>query len=136
MPKSGDKFTVKLLNTHLKWGTYRYTSSREPIYGETYIPIPTKFAHKYNIFNSNKLGIDKLGVNIFEYFAFVNNKLHSTGMLKASGCSTAGDIYAKNLSGNGNLKILSPWIYYANICVGDYIEVLFTSSTQIQLRKI
>lgn len=136
MPKAGDRFIVQLSETHLKWGTFRFTSSREPIYGETYIPIPKNKAQQYNIFNSNKCIVDTLGVNIYNYSAYINNNKFSEGILKASGCSKAGDAYAKNLSGNGNLKMLSPWIYNAGILLGDYVEVLFASPTNIELRKV
>lgn len=136
MPKAGDRFIVQLSKTHLKWGTFRFTASREPIYGETYIPIPLNEARRCNIFNSNKCIIDTLGVNIYNYSAYINNTIFSKGVLKSSGCSTAGDIYAKNLSGNNNLKMLSPWIYHAGISVGDYVEVLFISPSEIEIRKL
>lgn len=134
MPVKGNCFVVKLKKTHIEWGTHRYTDSREPIYGETYIPIPSDVAYKFSIYNS-KLDGDDYGTNLYNYKAYIGNTVHSTGTLKAQG-SQCKPIYAKNLSGNNNLKMLSPWIYAAGIIVGDKVEILFTSSTDLELRKV
>ncbi|MDU2166722.1 MAG: hypothetical protein E7E24_00595 [Clostridium perfringens] len=66
MPVRGDSFTVSLGETHLNWGTHRYTNTRGIIYGEGYIPIPRGIARRIGIYNSNYTnGQDILGVNIF-----------------------------------------------------------------------
>lgn len=40
MANAGDGFEVVLSQSHVAWGTYRFTNSREPINGEGYIPLP------------------------------------------------------------------------------------------------
>jgi hypothetical protein len=53
MPKTGDKFITILKTSHLKWGSHRYTNSREIIYGEGYLHIPAYIAKNLFITNSN-----------------------------------------------------------------------------------
>ena len=129
MPKQGDQFIVELKETHIGWGTYRYTNSRPQIEGECYIPIPSLDAHRYGIYNSiHTQGIDILGQNIFnakstdDYF---------DGVVKASGNSQAGDHYAKNLSGRGNLRAFNYWFNQMNVTIGTRIKVEWTSPTDI-----
>lgn len=37
MPKKNDEYIVALGETHLGWGTHRYTNTREVIYQEGYL---------------------------------------------------------------------------------------------------
>ncbi len=53
MAKAGDSFIVELSQSHVAWGTYRFTNSREPISGEGYIPIPLRDARRLDLFNGN-----------------------------------------------------------------------------------
>ena len=53
MAKAVDQFIVELKETHLRWGTYRYTNSRDIISGEGYISIPSQYAKLYQLYNSN-----------------------------------------------------------------------------------
>ncbi len=46
MANAGDGFEVVLSQSHVAWGTYRFTNSREPINGEGYIPIPLNDARR------------------------------------------------------------------------------------------
>ncbi len=124
MPKKGDEYTVALGKTHLGWGTHRYTTTRDVIYEEGYLKIPKPVAEKFDIYMSNKVG-----VNIIYNFS-TNEKL------KASGCSTKGDIYAKNFAGNGDLKLLGKWFTHIKAKVGDEIKISFTSPTDIILSKV
>lgn len=130
MPKKGDEFIVKLGKTHLGWGTHRYTSTRDIIYEEGYLKIPKDVAVKFNIYMSNKTD-----ANIIYDFS-TNDKFYVNEKLKASGCSTRGDIYAKNLAGNGDLKLLGKWFTHIKAKVGDEIKISFTSPTDIILSKV
>ncbi|MBE6049165.1 MAG: hypothetical protein E7214_00495 [Clostridium sp.] len=132
MAQNGDSYTVRLKEPHLMWGTKRYTNSRKRIYGEGYLPIPAPYARKYNIFNSNH---SKTGIGYNEFYTSSADNFF-TGILKSSGCSEAGKIYAKNLHGSGDLKALGSWFEQVNADVGDYVEVKWTSPTNILLTHI
>lgn len=135
MPVAGNTFTVPIGATHLGWGSHRYTNSRPIIYHETYIPIPIDYARSFHIYNSNynpQHG-DVLGVNVFNYTSADGL---FCGQLKSSGCSSAGSVYAKNLSGNNNLKELDPWFTSWNAQVGDMVIVTWTSPTDIVIDHI
>lgn len=134
MAKAGDQFIVELRETHLGWGTHRYTYSRDIIKGEGYIPIPSDYANLFQLYNSNKTtGLDVLGVNIFN---FTTSDGFLSGILKSQGCSDRGSVYAKQFSVNDDLKALGTWYTYVNMQVGDKVEVRFTSPTDIVIRKI
>ena len=129
MQNQGNQFIVELTETHIGWGTHRHTNSRPQIEGECYIPIPSSVAHQFGIFNSNYTqGEDILGQNIFNakstdgYFG---------GVVKTSGNSQAGDPYAKNLSGQGNLRAFNDWFNQMNVTVGTKIKVEWISSNDI-----
>lgn len=129
MPQAGDCFTVTLKSTHIGWGTHRYSNSRPLITGECYIPIPAHCAHQYSIYNSNYTqGRDILGQNIFNA---QSTDGFFCGIVKTSGNSHAGDIYAKNLSGQGNLKAFNDWFNQMNVTVNTSIRVEWTSRTDI-----
>lgn len=131
MPKAGDSFVIVLKDTHMSWGTHRYTTTRDKIVGESYIPIPRAEAIKYGIYNSNKG--KGLGINQFKARSADGQY---KGIIKSGGSSRAGDIYAKNFSESGNLKGFSKWFDRASISVGDHIEVKWISSTDVLLTKI
>ncbi|HFI0025760.1 TPA: hypothetical protein ACGOVU_001349 [Streptococcus suis] len=129
MPNRGDQFTVKLGSTNIGWGTYRHTNSRPQITGECYIPIPSSQAHQYGIYNSNHTqGRDILGVNIFNAQSADG---YFNGIVKTSGSSQAGNIYAKNLSGQGNLKAFNDWFNHMGVTVGTSIIIEWISPTEI-----
>lgn len=134
MANAGNTFTITLKRAHLNWGTHRYTNTRGVVYGEGYIPIPRRYATRFNIVNSNATGgIDVLGQNIFKCTS-VDGIF--TGYLKAQGNSKAGDIFAKQFSANDDLKALGSWFAYINAQVGDRIIVTWTSSTDMTIEKI
>ena len=132
MRNRGDSFIVTLRNFHLNWGEDRYTHSRDRIPGEGYIPIPSNKARDFNIYNSNHIPTG-LGYNEF-------NATSTDGffedVLKSSGCSKAGDIYAKNLHGSGNLKALDDWFHHLDFIPGDQVEVRWISPTELTLEKL
>ena len=134
MAKAGDAYIVTLKKSHLEWGIHRYTSTRNPRYGEGYIPIYAKYAREYEVVNSN--GTDRqnvLGKNIFNC---TSSDGYFEGVVKAQGCRKAGDPYAKQFSGNKNLRALGEWFAMVNAEVGDTVEVRWTSETDIVITKL
>lgn len=130
MATSGDRFITTLKRAHLEWGSFRHTNSRGIIYGEGYLQIPAKEARRLNITNSNLVG----GNNVYicsSIDGYLNNIT-----LKSTGCNKAGDIYAKQFNGNGNLKLIGNWFRHINARVGDQIEILWITSNKIQIRKL
>jgi len=130
MPKKDDEYIVALGKTHLGWGTHRYTATRDVIYEEGYLKIPKPVAEKFDIYMSNKVG-----ANIIYNFS-TDDKFYTNEKLKASGCSTKGDVYAKNLAGDEDLKLLGKWFTHIKAKVGDEIKISFTSPTDIILTKV
>lgn len=132
MPRQGDSYTIPLGPAHLGWGEHRYTDTRERVAGEGYIPIPKEHAQAYGIYNSNQCGgQDVLGVNIYNCRSedgFFN------GQLKAQGVARAGDVYAKQFSGNDDLRAIGSWFAHCNAQVGDHVEVRWTSPNDIVIR--
>lgn len=134
MAMAGDTYMVTIKEAHLRWGTHRHTNSRGLVYGEGYIKIPLQYAKSFNIFNHNHSNADILGINIFNCSSrdgFFNNIT-----IKAAGSSTAGDIYAKQLQGNGSLQVIGNWYRHVNAQVGDIVKVTWTSSTDLIIEKI
>lgn len=127
MPKAGDYFVVELKPSHIDWGNYRHTDTRGAIDEEGYIPIPINYARSLGIYNSN-YSYTGLGYNLFNcksadgYFA---------GVLKAAGSKEAGNIYAKQFEGDGDLKALGRWFKKCSAKVGDKVKVQWVSPTDI-----
>jgi len=130
MPKKNDEYIVSLGKTHLGWGTHRYTNTREVIYDEGYLKIPRAVAIDLEIYMSNKKDANTI------YNFATNDNFFTNEKLLASGCSTKGDIYAKNLAGKGDLKLLGKWFTHIKAEVGDEIKISFTSPTDIILSKV
>ena len=118
MPRAGDTFTVTLKPSHLGWGTYRYTDTRDPIYGEGYIKIPRQYAERFGIFNDNHPTANP------RYRCVAVNGCYS-GILLAQGCSCAGDVYAKQFAEEGNLKGIGNWYRSVGAQVGGEVRVTF-----------
>lgn len=131
MARTGDKFFVVLTPSQLGWGDERYTGTRAIRHGEGYLAIHKEYAITYGLFNSNHTGgADILGENIFNCTSadgFLNCQL------KAQGCSEAGDEYAKQFAVNDDLRGLGNWYTHTHANIGDRVEVLFLSPTDIQL---
>ncbi|NFG28491.1 hypothetical protein FC777_15545 [Clostridium botulinum] len=130
MAVAGNSYTLTLNQAHLQWGTHRYTGSRGLIYGEGYLPIPAHVARSFNLYNSN---FQSTGLG-FNEFNCISADGSFSGVLKSAGCSTKGDIHAKNFQGSGNLKALGNWFANINAQVGDHVEVTWTSPTDIIIR--
>ncbi len=135
MANKGDSYTVALKKSHLDWGMHRYTGSRSDRTGEGYIPIPKNVAERLGLVNSNgtRYGHDELGKNLFR---FSSDDGEYQGYLKAQGCSTAGDIYAKQFSADGNLRRLGEWFAHIGAKEGTRIRIAWTSSTDVVLSKV
>lgn len=129
MPNAGDSFTVVLERAHLEWGTHRYTGSRGMVYGEGYIPIPKRFARNYNIYNSNHPTANTV-YNCTSVDGFYNHPI------LAQGSTSAGDIYAKQFSAQGNLKALGDWFLHLDVQVGDHVRITWTSPTDVVIELI
>lgn len=134
MATAGNSYTIVLKKAHLEWGVHRYTGSRGIVYGEGYIPIPATYARAFNLLNQNGTNYtDILGKNLFNC---VSSDGLFAGVLRAQGNSGAGDIYAKQLSGDGDLKALGDWFYAVGANVGDKVKVLWTSPTDVVIEKL
>lgn len=130
MPITGNTFIATLKKTHLGWGTLRYTKTRAIIKNEGYIPIPANYARAFNLTNLH----NKKQSNVYKFNT--SDGFLTNSELKATGNSKKGDVYAKNLHGNGDLKLLGTWFKHIGAKIGDQIEVKFISSTEILLTKI
>ena len=127
MPRAGDYFIVELKRSHIDWGNHRYTDTRDPIDGEGYIPIPVNYARRFGIYNSNHSNTG-LGYNLFNC---ISSDGYFEGVLKAAGSKEAGDIYAKQFEGSGDLKALGRWFSEYGARVGDQVKVQWVSPTDI-----
>ncbi|WCN39178.1 hypothetical protein [Aneurinibacillus uraniidurans] len=130
MPTAGDTFITTLKRAHLEWGAHRYTSSRGTVYGEGYLQIPRREARHIGIYNSNH-PYARYTFNCSSVDGFLQNVT-----LKASGCSRAGDAYAKQFQGSGNLKLLGDWFNYVGAQIGDKVRISWISPTDIEIEKI
>jgi hypothetical protein len=130
MPITGTSFVTTLKRAHLEWGNYRHTNTRGTVYGEGYIQIPRSDAIRIGINNSNLLG-GRNTYNCNSVDGFLTNVT-----IKASGSSTAGDIYAKQFQGDGNLQLIGDWFNHVNAQTGDRVRVTWISPTEIEIEKI
>ena len=134
MAEKGNCYVITLRKTHMEWGEYRHTSSRETIIGEAYIPIPLHVAQEFELFNSKGTGgVDILGKNLFK-FSTVDNYIN--GILKAQGNKRAGDIYAKQFSVYKDLRALGEWFQYIGATEGTMVKVEWISSDEVVLSKV
>lgn len=133
MASTGDSYTVELRETHLDWGNYRNTMTRNRIDGEGYIPIPLHEAMRINIYNSNFAG-NRLGYNLFRCRSA--DGFFDDIVLKAAGNKERGDIYAKQFQGNGDLKALGKWYSYCSAKPGDVVKVTWESPADIVIELI
>lgn len=132
MPQTGDE----LINTfttpsQLAWGTYRRTNSRPHRNGESYIPILRADARRLHLCNQNNG--NGLGLNIYNV---TSSDGTFSGQLKTAGGIRRGDIFAKQFEGNGNLRLLTPWLQSHHAQVGDSVLFHWTSPTDIVMTFI
>lgn len=130
MPNAGNTYVIDLKPSHLGWGVYRYTDTRDIIYGEGYIPIPRSYAHEYSIYNSNH-NPQGLGTNLFT--ASSTDGFLKNVTLLAQGCSTAGDEYAKQFSVRGDLQVIGRWYASQGATTDNKVRVTWTSPSNIEL---
>jgi len=130
MPNTGDSFITILKKAHLEWGSFRHTNSRGIVYGEGYLQIPAKESRRLNINNSNLTGGNNI-YNCSSQDGFLKNV-----QLKATGCNAAGNIFAKQFHGKGNLQLLGDWFGHVNANIGDSVEIKWISPTDIIIKKI
>ena len=133
MAVAGNNYTKHLKPSHLRWGTYRNTTTRNRISGEGYIPLPKRYSRAFNIYNSNNPNTG-FGYNLFRASSadgFLNNVT-----LLAQGCSTAGDNYAKQFSVQGDLTMIGAWYASQNASTNNSIRVTWTSPNDILLEII
>lgn len=129
MPKAGDSFIVRLKDTHVDWGEYRYTNTRDIIPGEGYIPIPRSEAEAFQIYNTN-------GSSSLPLYDCCSIDGFYRGVLLAQGSSERGDIYAKQFAEYKNLKGLGRWFSAVGAKPGDRVEVIFTSPTSLTIKLL
>lgn len=134
MPAAGSTFITTLQRAHMEWGSYRHTNTRGIVFGEGYIQVPINYARRLGIYNSNYTeGEDILGVNVFYCSSadgFLNNIL-----VKSGGSCSAGDIYAKQLHGSGDLQVFGDWYYHINAHIGDTIRVTWITNTHLLVER-
>lgn len=130
MAECGNTYTVSLKPSHLDWGEYRHSTNRDFISGEGYIPIPRKFAVSFKIYNSN-YSLNEFGVNLF-YASSVDGFLKDVILLAQGSCS-AGDIYAKQFSVQGNLRMIGSWYKSQNAGPDNSVKVTWIDKDKILL---
>ncbi len=119
-------YRVKVRPSHIDWGEYRNPTNRPMIEGESYVKIPAQDARKYHIVR---------GSTYTAYFA----KSPSID-IKASGNGPYenGIQYAKQFEGVGigACKAFTSWYESSNVVPGDWVQVKFLSSTEIEFSII
>lgn len=133
MANRGDRYTVQLKAPYLAWGEYRNPTNRLPISGEGYIPIPRAYAERFDIFNSNH-NPSGLGYNLF-YASSADGYLNNVVLL-AQGSMTAGDVYAKQFSVQGDLQVIGSWYEYCRATPENSVSVEWIDPTHIMLEII
>lgn len=129
MAKKGDSYKIKLSETHIDWGIFRNTDSRNKRRGEAYIPIPSDKARNFEIYNSN-FGKKGLGYNKFYVRAAREN---FNGVLKSSGSRKKGDVFAKQFHGDSDLRFIGEWFRMWDAKSGSYVYVTWISPTEIEI---
>ena len=118
MPRAGNYYYVEIKPSHIDWGGYRHTETRDRIAGEAYVKIPRHYAEEFNI----RLGSCYTAIFADGYDSFI---------ARASGNSFAGDVYAKQFQGNGDLKAFGYWYQSVGAKIGDMVKVEFVSESEI-----
>ncbi len=123
MPKTGDHFSVTVKMSHLDWGRYRRTQSREPREGEAYVKLSLKDARRIGIRRGN-------------LFTATFSDGHPSFTARAAGSSKKGGIYAKQFQGDGDLKAFGRWYSSNGAKVGDTVVATFTDPNTINFELI
>lgn len=130
MPVTGASFITTLKRAHLEWGTHRYTNTRGVVYGEGYLQIPRPVARRLGIFNSNHRMANYL-YNCRSADGFLER-----ATIMASGSSKAGDPYAKQFQGHGNLQLIGDWFHHVGAQIGDRVRITWITPTNIEIEKL
>lgn len=123
MIRTNCSYTIELKTAHLNWGTHRHTDTRPLIYGEGYIPIPREYARAF-----------ELTVGLCFTAVFADG--FSSFRVKAAGNAYAGDPYAKQFQGSGDLKAFGSWFQAVNAQSGDRVEVLFIDENTVRFELL
>ena len=123
MPKAGDSYIVVIKQSHIDWGGYRHTPTRNNVKGEAYVKIPRRNAVNFNIQRGTL------------YTASFSDGFPSF-TARAAGNSSAGDIYAKQFQGDGDLKAFGRWYASVGAQVGDSVLVEFLSPNSVRFTLI
>lgn len=133
MARSGDSYIVSCGSAHRDWGIFRNPTNRSKIQDEGYIQIPKDYAREYEIYNSN-YAHSGFGYNMF-YASSADGYLNNE-ILLAQGCSGKGDIYAKQFSVKGNLKVIGKWYKACGADADSRVRVTWMDETHILLELI
>lgn len=124
MPKTGDAFTITLKEAHLNWGTKSNKGVRCRNELEVYIPIPIKYARKFDIKQGSIFNAESRD-------GFYNHKL------LAGGSQGDNNQYGKNFESKGNLRILGEWLKINRKAKpGDKVKVEWISKNKVLLTHI
>ena len=123
MPNTGDMYHVEIKPSHIDWGRYRYTTTRDRIAGEAYVKIPKEYAVDYDI-------------HVGDLYTAIFSDGFPSFIVRAAGNSVAGDIYAKQFQGDGDLKAFGRWYASVGAQVGDTVRVEFVSPRIVKFELI
>lgn len=123
MPNTGDMYNVEIKPSHIDWGRYRYTTTRNRIEGEAYVKIPREYAINF-------------GIHLGDLYTATFTDGFPSFVVRAAGNSGAGDVYAKQFQGDGDLKAFGRWYTSVGAKVGDSICVEFISPTTVNFTLI
>ena len=123
MARAGDHYTVELKPSHLDWGGFRHSQTRNTIKGEGYVPIGKAVAVQYNI-------------NVGSTYTAIFEDGFPSFRIRAAGNSKAGDKYAKQFQGDGDLKAFGNWFLDMKAKTGDYVVVTFLDGERINFELI
>ena len=127
-----ESYIVDIGEIHLDLG-------REREEGEGYIKIPLQKAKELELYNSTYLGKDEYGINLF-YAEFIDGfRENEVVILKTTGHSgkeSTNSIYAKNLQGLKDLKLIKEWFDYNNATTSNKVRVSIIAFNKIRLEII